>query len=84
MPDINPHMTHRIRDRIQEILVADGVVDSRALEEANSLVDGLGYYYRVTSSTGLHFQRAYDGIEVRGPAGDAIETIQFDRYEEFF
>lgn len=77
-------VTHKMRDRIQEILAADGIPGVKALEEANSLCDGLGYYHRVTSSTGLKLNRAYDGVEVRGPGGDLIETIPFDRTEEFF
>jgi hypothetical protein len=77
-------ITHRIRGRIQEVLVADGVPDHQALNEANSLCDGLGYYHRVTASTGLKLNRAYGGIEVRGPGDDLVETIPFDQHEEFF
>jgi hypothetical protein len=77
-------VTHKMRNRIQEILVADGIPGVKALGEANSLCDGLGYYHRVTTSTGLKLNRAYDGVEVRGPGGDLIETIPFDRMEEFF
>lgn len=75
----------RMRDRIQEILVADGVADVTALTEANSLVDGLGYYHRVTTTTGLKINRGYSALEVRGPGGDLIEEIPFDRApdEEF-
>lgn len=72
-------ITHAMRDRIQEILVADGVADANALVEANSLVDGLGYYHRVTTSTGLKINRAYATLEVRGPNGDLIEEIPFER-----
>ncbi len=79
MGHIDERITHRMRDRIQEILVADGVGDAQALTEANSLCDGLGYYHRVTTSTGLKLNRAYDGVEVRGPGGDLIESIPFDR-----
>lgn len=84
MGDYDHRITHRMRDRVQEILVADGVADVAAYTEANSLCDGLGYYHRVTASTGLKLNRAYDGLEVRGPGGDLIETIPFDRAEPFY
>jgi hypothetical protein len=71
-------ISNRMRDRIQEILVNDGVADVTALTEANSLVDGLGYYHRVTTTTGLKINRGYSALEVRGPAGDLIEEIPFD------
>lgn len=71
-------ISNRMRDRIQEILVADGVADATALTEANSLVDGLGYYHRVTTTTGLKINRGYSTLEVRGPGGDLIEEIPFD------
>jgi len=74
---LDNQISDRMRDRIQEILVADGVADSRALGEANSLVDGLGYYHRVTTSTGMKINRAYSALEVRGPGGDLIEEIPF-------
>jgi hypothetical protein len=84
MSDIDDRITHRMRDRIQEILVADGMGDVQALDEANSLMDGLGYYHRVTTSTGLKLNRGYGGVEVRGPSGDLIESIAFDRAPAHF
>lgn len=84
MSDIDIRVTDRMRDRIQEILVADGVEDQRALAEANSLCDGLGYYQRVRTSTGMNLVRGYDGVEVWGEAGDLLERIPFDRLEEFY
>lgn len=78
---IDTRISHRMRDRIQEILVADGVADTPALVEANSLTDGLGYCHRVTTSTGLKINRAYSGLEVRGADGDLIEEIPFERTE---
>ncbi|HWI65371.1 MAG TPA: hypothetical protein VNT75_26360 [Symbiobacteriaceae bacterium] len=79
-----PAITHRMRDRIQEILVADGVGDTQALTEANSLVDGLGYYHRVTTSTGLKINRSFGSLEVRGPTGDLVEEIRFDSEPDLF
>ncbi|MDF2630129.1 MAG: hypothetical protein K0R39_3960 [Symbiobacteriaceae bacterium] len=79
---MNPSISNRMRNRIQEILVADGVADVTALTEANSLVDGLGYYHRVTTTTGLKINRAYSALEVRGPEGDLIEEIPFDREDD--
>lgn len=81
-----PRLTERMQARIQEILVADGIADTQALAEAQSLCEGLGYYQRVTGSTGIHFSRGYEAIEVRGDRGDLIESIPFEpkRIEEFF
>lgn len=84
MGHIDERITHRIRDRIQEILVADGVADVPALTEANSLCDGLGYYHQVRSSTGLRMARAYDGVEIWGPDGTLVEQIPFERTEDYF
>lgn len=50
-----PQVTDQIGARIQEILVADGLADTKALAESQSLCEGLGYYQRVTGRTGLHF-----------------------------
>jgi hypothetical protein len=79
MSEVDVRITDSMRNRIQEILVSDGVEDAKALTEANSICDGLGYYHRVTASTGLHFRTAYGGVEVLGNAGDLIETIGYDR-----
>lgn len=84
MDHIEAKVTDRMRNRIQEILVADGVGDRHALMEANSLCDGLGYYHRVTASTGMKLRMGYDGVEVFGLAGDLLETIPFDRVEGVF
>lgn len=81
---VDLQINHRMRNRVQEILVADGVSDGPALDEANSICDGLGYMNRVMSSTGMRFRRGYDGIEVFARAGDLLETIPFDRIDEFF
>lgn len=81
---IEPKITERMRNRIQEILVADGVPDPHAMMEANSLCDGLGYYHRVTASTGMKLHLGYDGVEVFGLAGDLLETVPFDRVEGVF
>ena len=79
MAEFDTQISDRMRDRIQEILVADGLADTQALVEANSLVDGLGYYHRVTASTGLKINRAYGALEVRGPEGDLLAEIPFER-----
>lgn len=79
MSDVDHRITHEMRDRIQDLLVAGGVRQAAALDEANSLCDGLGYYHRVTASTGLRFQQAYHGIEVVGGSGDVIELIPYQR-----
>jgi hypothetical protein len=83
---IDTQISDGMRNRIQELLVADGVEDWRALSEANSLVDGLGYYDRVATSTGLKIRKGYDGLEVIGPHGDLLERIPFTRAktEEFY
>lgn len=83
MSDIDTRISERIRNRIQEILVADGVDDRLALTEANSLCDGLGYYHRVRTSTGMSLTRGYAGVEVWGTAGDLMESIPFGRLQEF-
>ncbi len=83
MGEFDARITHRMRDRMKEILVAGGQDERKALDEANSLSDGLGYYHRVTASTGLHFRQAFDGIEVVGGGGDVIELIAYDRLPDY-
>lgn len=83
MVTFDTKITDEMRNRLQELLVADGVEDWRALSEANSLADGLGYYDRVATSTGLKIRKGYAGLEVIGPQGDQIEVIPFRRMPDF-
>jgi hypothetical protein len=64
-----------VRDRIQEVLVADGAADAEALVEANRLCDDLRHSDRVQSKRGLFFERVREAIAIRGNGGDLIETI---------